>query len=206
MTPHRASRRSSPSDDGESPDEVLACVGLNGRIFPFRRDRAHGQGIHHLVVRVLAFDSRGRYLVQRRAESKRSCPGYYTDSASGHVSFSIGLLFDPVGAMEMEAIRELEEEVGLSPERDENGPVIKPFSVPRDSPPAFETSHCLVALVEGAPRPSEEVDPENTCFVDRDRLTIMLKNEKFVPVAKMYWEELLAQVGSENPRQVIFGS
>jgi hypothetical protein len=34
----------------------------------------------------------------------------------------------------------------------------------------------------------------------------MLKNEKFVPVAKRYWEELLAEVGLGNPRQVIFGS
>jgi isopentenyldiphosphate isomerase len=203
MTPHPASRRSSPSD-GENPDEVLACVGINGNIFPLRRDRTHREGVHHLVVRVLAFDSKGRYLVQRRGESKQSCPGYYTDSASGHVSFSIGLLFDLMKALESEAIRELEEEVGLSPEGDGGEPLIRPFSVPMVG--AFETSHCFVALVEGNPIPSEEVDPERTRFVDRDGLVAMLENEKFVPVAKIYWEELLSEVGSRKPLQVLFDS
>ena len=206
MTPPQASRRSYPSKGGgESPDEVLACVGMSGRIFPLDRERVHREGIHHLVVRVLAFDPGGRYLVQRRSESKESCPGYYTDSASGHVSFSFGLLFDREGALKEESTRELEEEVGLSPVEGENGPLIRAFSEPARPPGSSETSHCYVAVVEGEPRPSDEVDPAGTGFVGRGRLVEMMEEEKFVPVARDFWLELLSEVGEENPCRAMFG-
>jgi len=169
------------------------------------RSTAHRQGVHHLVVRVLAFNREGEYLVQRRAEKKESCPGFYTDSASGHVSFSLGLLFQPEVVLLGESSRELEEEVGLSPVGGEEGELIRPFSVPRYSPEAFETSHCFVAAVEGEVVTSEEVDPARTGFVGRDRLVEMLGSGKFVPVAREYWWELLREVGEGNPWDVIFG-
>lgn len=176
-----------------------------GGIFPLPRRIAHGRGVHHLVVRVLAFNREGEYLVQCRSDKKESCPGFYTDSASGHVSFSLGLLFRPEGVLLGESTRELEEEIGLTPVRGEEGELIRPFSVPRCSPEAFETSHCFVAGVQGEVIPSDEVDSARTGFVDRDRLVKMMSSEKFVPVAKEYWGELLREVGEGNPWDATFG-
>ncbi len=187
----------------ESPREILACVGRNGGVFPLAREHVHRMNIHHLVVRVLAFNPRGEFLVQRRSEAKESCPGAYTDSASGHVSFRMGLLFDLPHGLEREAIRELNEEVGVSV-TEKDGPLIQPFSRPSYSPGASETSHCFVAAVSGEVRPSKEVDPIRTGFVPRSDLERMLVEETFVPVAKAYWQELLDVIGDCDPLRFFF--
>lgn len=188
-------------DDGRG--ELLACIGSEGTIFPMPRDRVHRDAVHHLVVRVLAFNRRGRFLVQRRSLSKESCPGAYTDSASGHVSFCLQLLFNLQEVLREEAIRELEEEVGLSV-IDRDGPLIKPFHRPLYSPSACETSHCFVAAVQGRLKPSDEVDPSKTGFVGRLRLQKMLEQKEFVPVAKELWLALLKHLGSREPLEAIF--
>jgi isopentenyldiphosphate isomerase len=189
----------------ESPEELLACVGGKGTLFPLARGLVHARGIHHLVVRVLAFNREGEYVVQRRAETKESCPGYLTDSASGHVTFRLGLLFDLAAGLAHEASRELLEEVGLVVVGSES-PLIRPFSRPRFSRDACETSHCFVAAVGGKVKPSGEVDPAETGFLPSRRLKEMLGTETFVPVARDYWLELLEEVGEEDPFSHFFGN
>ncbi len=159
--------------------------------------------IHHLVVRVLAFNEEGEFLVQRRSEAKESSPGAYTDSASGHVPFRMGLLFDLPSGLERDAIRELDEEVGVSV-IEKNGCLIRRFSGSKYSPGASETSHCFVAAVSGKVRPSKEVDPVRTGFVSRPDLVRMLVEKTFVPVAKAYWQELLDEIGDRDPLPVLF--
>lgn len=187
----------------DSPEELLACIGRNGTLFPMSRKMVHARGIHHLVVRVLAFNPEGEYVVQRRAETKESCPGYFTDSASGHVAFHLGLLFDLAAGLASEASRELLEEVGLVVAGSQS-PMIRPFSRPAFSKDAWETSHCFIAAVEGEVKPSEEVDPAKTGFLPPERLKEMLGTETFVPVARRYWLELLEEVGEEDPRSHFF--
>ncbi len=181
----------------------MACIGAKGTIFPLSRDRAHKDRVHHLVVRVLAMDARGRFLVQRRSPTRESYPGAYTDSASGHVSFRLGLLFDLQRALLEDAARELEEEVGVTV-ANRNGPLIRPFGRPVYSPDAYETSHCFVARVGGKIRPSDEVDPAKTRFVGRPRLERMLEKEEFVPVARELWRALLEELGNRDPEDVFF--
>lgn len=189
----------------ESPEELLACVGSRGTVFPLPRRLVHARGIHHLVVRVLAFNRDGEYVVQRRAETKESCPGYFTDSASGHVTFRLGLLFDLDQGLADEASRELLEEVGLAV-AGSGSPLIRPFSEPRFSRDACETSHCFVAAVDGKVKPSREIDPVRTGFVPPERLREMLGTGTFVPVARDYWLELLEEVGEGNdPWSHFFG-
>lgn len=183
--------------------ELLACVGSHGTIFPLPRERVHRDAVHHLVVRVLTFNRRGRFLVQRRSLTKESCPGAYTDSASGHVSFRLQLLFNRAEVLREEAIRELGEEVGLSV-IDREGPLIKPFHRPVYSPDACETSHCFVAAVQGKLRASDEVDPSKTGFVGRQRLESMLGREEFVPVARELWLALLQHLGKQEPMEAFF--
>lgn len=187
----------------ESTDELLACMGSKGTIFPLPRERVHRDAVHHLVVRVLAFNRRGRFLVQCRSLTKESCPGAYTDSASGHVSFRLQLLFNRQEVLREEAIRELGEEVGLSV-IDREGLLIKPFHRPLYSPGACETSHCFVAAVQGRLRPSHEIDPAKTGFVGRLRLERMLEQEDFVPVAKELWKALLQHLGRRDPLETLF--
>ena len=183
--------------------ELLACISRNGVIFPLSREQVHKERIHHLVVRVLAFNTQGEYLIQSRSASRDTYPGAYTDSASGHVSFQISLLFDLDKLLKKEAIRELKEEMGLSIlHRD--GALIRPFDPPAYSLEAFETSYGYVAVVCGKLRPNDEVNPSKTRFVRQSELERMLAEEVFVPEAKSYWQAVLHEVGDRNPFTTFF--
>lgn len=186
----------------ESPDEQLACVDESGRLFPLPRAEVHSRGITHLVVRVLAFDQDGEFLVQRRGWSKESCPGYFTDSASGHVSFTPGLLANLDEGLRAEAMRELEEEVGVKPIGED--PLIKSFSQPRYSESAREMSHCFVAAVEGDVVLSNEVEAIGTGFLAEEDLRALISKEIFVPVARELWLELLGGLDGRSPIDVHF--
>lgn len=190
---------------GKDSDEILACLSGSGRPFPLARERAHRERVPHLVVRVLGFSAAGEFLVQRRSASRETHPGAYTDTASGHVSFHLALLFDPPGFYVSEALRELEEEMGVSVLGEKGSPYIRPFGEPRYSPEAFETAHCFVAAVQGQPRPNDEVDAAGTGYVSRSELEKMLAEEEFVPEARDLWLDLLRYIGPNNPFDFFFG-
>jgi isopentenyldiphosphate isomerase len=191
-----------PDTDG---DEVLACVGTNGGIFPLPREQAHREKIHHLVVRVLACNPDGEFAVQCRSASRDTYPGRFTDSASGHVSFQLGLLFDLAGVLQREALRELEEELGLSAIYG-NGHMVRPFHRPTFSPEACETSYCFVVASSGKIQPSDEVDGSRTRFVSKEELGRMLSAESFVPEAEGYWLALLEELEDRDPLRTLFRS
>ncbi len=184
-------------------EELVACLGRNGSFFPATRKEAHFRRIPHLVVRVLAFDARGRCLVQCRSETRPTHPGHFTDSASGHVSFDVRLLFDPQTFLRMESIRELREETGLSVL---DGYKIREFDQPTYSDEAFEENHCYVALVSGEPVPNQEIDISRTGYVTPEELRAKLEEEDFVPEARDYWRRFLKRVGRRNPADVFFPS
>ncbi len=188
---------------GRDFGELLACVGPNGALYPLERKKAHEKGIHHLVVRVFAFTREGEFLVQNRAADRGTYPGCYTDSASGHVPFSFGLLFDREKALLSEALRELREEVGVSVLM-RDSPLMKAFGEPYYSEEAFETSHCFVAAVERDLRPGDEVDPGRTRFVARRTLRRMLRQNRFVPEARMIWRVLLDHLGRRDAMAALF--
>lgn len=83
-------------------------------------DRAeiHAARLAHRSVQVLLFDSAGRLVLQRRARTKLTYPGYWDASASGHVEegdypdperpdAQLDAVYDAVAA------RELDEELGV---------------------------------------------------------------------------------------------
>jgi len=181
-------------------EEMVACVGSRGTVFPLPRSVAHRRRIHHLVVRVLATNRQGLLLVQRRSATRETYPEHYTDSASGHVSFSFNLLHDLDGELRRQAERELYEETGLRVVQRH----IQPFGEPLSSDDAFETSYTFVAEVAGELRASAEVDATRTRFVMPEELRRMLRDEPFVPEAKMLWSELLGTIGSRSAFQVFF--
>lgn len=69
------------------------------------RRRVHKEGLLHRAVHVLLFDAENRVLLQHRSETKRTYPGLWTSSASGHV----GAGEEPLVA----ARREIDEELGV---------------------------------------------------------------------------------------------
>jgi isopentenyldiphosphate isomerase len=82
------------------------------------RAEIHAARLAHRSVQVMLFDSRGRLVLQRRAETKQTYPGCWDLSASGHVEEpdypdpsrpddALDAIYDAV------AHRELEEELGV---------------------------------------------------------------------------------------------
>ncbi len=102
--------------------ERVAVVDEHNRFVRWT-DRAeiHGRKLPHRSVQVLLFDSGGRLVLQRRAATKQTHPGFWDASASGHVEApdypdlarpddDLDAVYDAV------AVRELEEELGVRTE------------------------------------------------------------------------------------------
>jgi len=71
------------------------------------RSEVHRLGLMHRAVHVLVFNQRGEIFLQKRSLKKDRQPGLWDSSASGHVES--GEEYDDC------AVRELREELGLSP-------------------------------------------------------------------------------------------
>src|SRR5262245_23856282 len=70
------------------------------------RSVVHARRLLHRAVHVFVFNTRGELLLQKRSAHKDEYPLCYTSSASGHLSTG--------EAYESAAVRELDEELGLS--------------------------------------------------------------------------------------------
>ncbi len=166
-------------------EEIIVCVENTGsgfRIFPMEREEAHRRGVKHLVVRILGFNREGMLLVQKRALTKKSHPGKYTDSASGHVLYEDDFSFRTIMKS---AERELWEEMGVRG-------ILKLYLEQKFDHEDLELNYVFLALIEGEPRFNEEVEAESSGFKTVEQLRHMLKNEKFVYFAKELWEKFLA--------------
>lgn len=164
--------------------EVIACVGLkDGKVvvYPLSRGEAHRLNVPHIVVRVLGFSRDGLLLVQRRSKFKRSNPGKYTDTASGHISPEEAAGVD---GLFRAAERELLEEMGV---RGKLSFFMGPLYDEEDN----EVNYVFLALVEGAPVFSDEVDGGRSGFKAPEELRVMLSAEDFVPMAKALWLRFL---------------
>jgi len=67
----------------------------------------HQTGLNHRAVHVFVFNSRGEVFLQKRSTTKDTFPGRWDSSASGHLD--CGEDYDAC------ALRELREEIGLTP-------------------------------------------------------------------------------------------
>ena len=70
------------------------------------RSEVHARHWLHRASHIFVFNSRGELLVHRRSATKDECPLMYTSSASGHLAAGEDY--------EVAAVRELEEELGLT--------------------------------------------------------------------------------------------
>ena len=89
------------------PEELFDVVDEQDRIlWQAPRSEVHARHWLHRASHIFVFNSRGELLVHRRSATKDECPLLYTSSASGHLSAGEGY--------EIAAVRELEEELGLT--------------------------------------------------------------------------------------------
>lgn len=89
-------------------EEIFDVVNDNDEVVgQLPRSVVHRHGHRHRAVHVLVFDARGRLFLQKRSLAKDSHPGAWDSSASGHLD--AGEDYDAA------ALRELREEIGLTP-------------------------------------------------------------------------------------------
>lgn len=185
-------------------DETLACIKekeikflhsgqISKHIFPVKRKKAHENGIPHLIVRVFIIrknsDGKIEFLVQKRGKNKRTYPGYYTDSASGHVVFQENL---DLSSIKENAYRELEEEFGID-DQDLNKLNFYDFKSEKD-----KLTREVAYIFVGVAKPDvnlkpneEELDTEYSRFYTRSELQDIFKNEDLVDYSEEIWKELL---------------
>jgi len=184
--------------------EILACIKdqdikylqsgeISKYIFPLERKKAHEEHISHIIVRVFAYSISPKnevmYLVQKRGVKKSSFPGYFTDSASGHVLYDKDLSLKDI---EQNAKRELQEEFGIQPKN------VKKASFYDLRTEIYketrEISYIFLFQVDyGVDFKADpiELDSETSRFYSEVELKQILKKEDSIDYSRKIWEELL---------------
>jgi isopentenyl-diphosphate delta-isomerase len=119
----------------------------------------HGETTpYHLAFSCYVFDRDGRLLVTRRALTKRTWPGVWTNSCCGHPG--------PGEEPELAVVRRLHEELGLSPVSLVEALPDFSYRASLDGVEEHELCPVFLALVEGdpAPNPDEVHDYEWSTF------------------------------------------
>jgi len=91
-------------------EEIFDVVDGRDRVIGQKaRSEVHRLGLKHRSVHVLIFNARGELFLQKRSAFKDTFPGAWDSSCSGHLQ--------PGEAYDQGAIRELKEELGLTPDK-----------------------------------------------------------------------------------------
>jgi nicotinamide-nucleotide adenylyltransferase len=157
------------------------------------RKEAHQKKISHLIIRlfIMAFtpENETLFLVQKRSENKESFPGYYTDSASGHVLYDKDL---DLNQIKENAIRELNEEFGVPQTAIK---YIKFHTLEQESNKlTTEIAYIFFGLIDHdvklKPNP-EELETEDSRFYTKSELIEILNKKKSVDYSKKIWKKLV---------------
>lgn len=184
--------------------EILACIKdqdiiylqsgqISKYIFPLERKKAHDNNVSHLIVRVFAYSISPKnemmYLVQKRSKNKESFPGYFTDSASGHVVFRKNLSLKDI---EQDAKRELQEEFGIQTQHVRK---ISFYDLKTETyKNTSEISYIFLFQIDYDVKLKAdpiELDTEKSKFYSETEIKQLLKNENSVDYSRQIWEELI---------------
>jgi len=185
-------------------DEILACIRrenlkylqsgqISKHIFPMERKKAHKEGIPHLIVRIFLVAQSPKkdllFLVQKRGKNKNEYPGYFTDSASGHVIYHENMDLEHI---KVNAYRELEEEFGIE-KKDVENLNFYDFKVEKDQYTP-EIAYLFIGVIKHdtpiKPNP-KELMVEESKFYTRSQLNHIIEHENAVDHSKEIWKELL---------------
>ncbi|NMC07843.1 MAG: adenylyltransferase/cytidyltransferase family protein [Candidatus Lokiarchaeota archaeon] len=139
----------------------------------------------HLVAGLYVYNPVTRkFLVQQRSTTKKTFPGQFTDSASGHIMARAGMTLDTI---KQEMCRELAEEVGI--EADPGALFLWTFF---QDPSESEIKFIFVATSDATrvtPDLAEVTD--RTGWYEAAELRSMLGSERFVKQVVGLWDVLL---------------
>ena len=97
-----------PKGQSNAAFEIVTVVDLADNVLDARpRREVKGSGMTYRVTYILVFNAVGEVLVQQRTDTKDWCPGFFDLAAGGIIQFD--------ESYELSAMRELEEELGISP-------------------------------------------------------------------------------------------
>ncbi|UCC20764.1 MAG: nicotinamide-nucleotide adenylyltransferase [Promethearchaeota archaeon] len=180
--------------------EILACIDEENKIFlqsgqiskfifPMERNEAHDKKISHLITRffIISITPEGKllYLVQKRGKNKKSFPGYFTDSSSGHVNWERNLNLNKI---KKDALRELEEEFGIPPNAVQR---ILFYDIYTEG---LETAYIFFGIVDQNIKINpnrDELDVKFSKFYTTEELEDLLENEKYIDYSKETWRKIL---------------
>ena len=84
--------------------EMLDIIDENNNVIGREtRERCFNEGLLHRAIHILILNSKGQVLLQKRSMKKKTFPGFWTSSVSGHVESG--------KSYEEGAIREMKEEI-----------------------------------------------------------------------------------------------
>jgi isopentenyl-diphosphate Delta-isomerase len=133
--------------DYNSPDELLAVVDENDReIGAQSRRLIHERKLLHRAVHVLVYDKDENLLIQKRSAKKDTYPLHW-ECVGGHLG--------PGEKYQDAAIRELDEELGLPPERLER---LRKLDACEATGFEFIEIYRVTALVPPLPHPDEIIE------------------------------------------------
>jgi isopentenyl-diphosphate delta-isomerase type 1 len=156
----------------QDPQEPLPVVDDQDRPLGVRpRWLVHRDGLRHRAVHVLLFDPAGRLYLQRRSQAKDTHPGKWTSSASGHV--------DPGEDYDAAAIRELDEELGLT------APLTPLGLIPAQLATGMEFSAVYQAHSSQVPRPNPLEIAEGRFFSLQEARDLAADPQQAVPGLKL---------------------
>lgn len=149
-------------------NEYLTIVDRNDNVIGFknRKDCHCNNGIIHRAIAIAIFNSKGHILIQKRGRNKDIYPGYYTLSATGHV--------DKGESYFNSAIRELREELGITPKIVEIG---KHLTTTKDQ---SEMIKVYKAIYEGPLRINKS-EVESVQFISRENIAKII--DKLTPTS-----------------------
>lgn len=135
--------RDVPQKDGE----IFDVVDENDEVVrQATRKEVHSQGLIHRAVHIFVINRRGELLLQKRSRFKDAHPGVWDSSAAGHLDAGEGY--------EHAAVRELEEEMGIT-----DVPVSRVAHLPPSEATGWEHVELFSARWDGTPRfPCAEVE------------------------------------------------
>lgn len=184
--------------------EIIACIKdsdikylhsgqISKYIYPMERKKAHESKISHLITRffVISFSQNNEpiFLVQKRNYQKKAFPGYYTDSASGHVLYRKNIRLRHI---KEDALRELEEEFGILPRYVKN---VRFYDLETEEyEGTSEISYIFIGEIDRdislKPDPTE-LEIEFSHFYSKSELSVILKEKDTVDYSKSIWSTLI---------------
>ncbi len=170
---------------GQNPDELFDVVDEQDRVIGVRpRHEVHRLGLRHRAVHVLLFNRAGEVFLQKRSAFKDSEPGKKSTSCAGHLDAGEGYA--------AAAVRELGEELGLTPAQ------IPALTRLFKLPPSHATGMEFVEIHRGdhdGPFTLNAAEVESGAWVAPEALTrdLALRPGDYSTSLALIWREYLAR-------------